>query len=143
MIIRSDPHLLGSPLQGTGMTFPTPTADVQHLHFEVHADGGVPVRGELAVGELAQEAGLPHARVADEEQLDEVVVLRRWAAPASGHGSRRGPRPRLIRISLYITGFPLSIGGNPLLKEGGTAPHVDPLAGGASRGGGVVITVTG
>eukprot|EP00429_Kryptoperidinium_foliaceum_P114298 CAMPEP_0176317086 /NCGR_PEP_ID=MMETSP0121_2-20121125/69064_1 /TAXON_ID=160619 /ORGANISM="Kryptoperidinium foliaceum, Strain CCMP 1326" /LENGTH=264 /DNA_ID=CAMNT_0017659311 /DNA_START=231 /DNA_END=1022 /DNA_ORIENTATION=- len=51
--------------------------EVQRANLEVHADGAHVLLGVRAVGESEEEAGLPDAGVADEQDLEEVVVARR------------------------------------------------------------------
>ncbi len=47
------------------------------LLLEVHADGGDVSVAELSVDHAVQEAGLAHAAVAQQQELEQVVVLHR------------------------------------------------------------------
>ena len=67
------------------------TSDVDRPDFEVDADGGDVVPGEGVVREAHKKRALAHARVADDEELKEVVVVLAGSCPTEpGHSAARG-----------------------------------------------------
>jgi hypothetical protein len=77
--------------------------DLEGAGGELDADGGLGLEAELVAGESGEDVGLPDAGVADEHDLEEVVVLvvhpvRHRPAPPAGscsthakiHPMRRG-----------------------------------------------------
>ena len=54
--------------------------ELDRADLEVNADGGDMALGVRVVGEAQQQAGLAHARVADQHKLEDVVVLLRHGA---------------------------------------------------------------
>mmetsp|Transcript_109832 Transcript_109832/g.289731 ORF Transcript_109832/g.289731 Transcript_109832/m.289731 type:complete len:255 (-) Transcript_109832:78-842(-) len=54
--------------------------EVQGADLEIHADGADVALGVRVIRKPQQQARLPHAGVADEQQLEQVVVLRRHRA---------------------------------------------------------------
>jgi hypothetical protein len=49
--------------------------DLEGAGGELDADGGLGLEAELVAGESGEDVGLPDAGVADEHDLEEVVVL--------------------------------------------------------------------
>merc|ERR1719458_1536870 len=76
--------------------------DVDGPDFEVDANGGDVVSREGVVGEAHEERALAHAGVADDEQLEEVVVVlpRRRTAVSPGHPALLG-QETVMWISMY------------------------------------------
>jgi len=59
--------------------------------FEVDPDGGDVALRVRVVGEAQQQAGFAHAAVADEKQLEQIIVLRRRRhGRHGGRGSEEG-----------------------------------------------------
>jgi hypothetical protein len=56
------------------LQFDALAVQLDRLDLEVDADGGDERRRERVVAESQQEAGLAHAAVADQQQLDQEVV---------------------------------------------------------------------
>lgn len=49
--------------------------DVDRANFEIDPDGGHIISQEGVVREPDQQGALPHPRVADDEQLEQVIVI--------------------------------------------------------------------
>ena len=60
--------------------------ELDRANLEVDADGGDMALGVGVVGEAQQQARLAHARVTDEHQLEDVVVLLRHGPNCHGGG---------------------------------------------------------
>jgi hypothetical protein len=63
-----------------------PEAARQQCSYKVNADSGNVALSVGVVGKAEQQARLPHARVADEQELEEVVV----SGPVSVYCGRNG-----------------------------------------------------
>ena len=54
--------------------------------YEVDTDGGDVALGVSVVGEPQQQAGLPHARVSDQQELKQVVAIGTGGTKEKGGG---------------------------------------------------------
>jgi hypothetical protein len=107
--------------------------DLEGAGGELDADGGLGLEAELVAGEAGEDVGLPDAGVADEDDLEEVVVLvvhpvrhrGSCATHAKIHPMRRGraaDRPdRIARDGGRIAGIARAyLGFDPTRGWGGS-----------------------
>lgn len=69
MVDSSEPLLAGSV---PDLHLDLPSVDVEHLHLEVHSDGGYVVLVEVILAESQENVGLPNSRLPDDDQLNGV-----------------------------------------------------------------------